>query len=220
MTTKSMTTKSINNQKEFMEAMLAGETVVDIKWSKQVSNTDILTWKLVNNTIVSSKPLHHIIPYDYTALSILATTDKVTLTKEVRQGTTMLQIIPLTNHLEHTGVDIMTNFTVIEICTLNGTKWILGDEATEPMTWSDAKAWCESIGQELPAREVLMMAYINLETRRSFANDLYWSSSEDDSNGAWIQDFYNGYQDYDCKDFTLSVRAVRAIEMEKTTHTT
>ena len=78
-----MTTKSINNQKEFMEAMLAGETVVDIKWSKQVSNTDILTWKLVNNTIVSSKPLHHIIPYDYTALSILATTDEVTLIKEV-----------------------------------------------------------------------------------------------------------------------------------------
>lgn len=190
-----------------MEAMLAGETVVDIKWSKQVSNTDILTWKLVNNTIVSSKPLHHIIPYDYTALSILATTDK-----EVRQGTTMLQIIPPTNHLEHTGVDIMTNFTVIEICTLNGTKWVLGDEATEPMTWSDAKDWCESMGQQLPPREVLMMAYINPKTRSKFADTTYWSSSEGGSNYAWYQNFSSGLQSYYYKVSALPVRAVRAIK--------
>lgn len=104
----------------------------------------------------------------------------------------------------------------IEICTLNGTKWILGDEATEQMTWGDAKAWCESIGQELPPREVLLMAYLNPETRSEFSNNYYWSSSGSDSDFAWNQNFGNGYQsNYNYKDTTLPVRAVRAIKVEE-----
>ena len=104
----------------------------------------------------------------------------------------------------------------IEICTLNGTKWILGDESPEPMTWVDAKAWCESIGQELPPRDVLLMAYLNPETRSEFANNYYWSSSEFSSSLAWGQYFNDGYQGtYDNLYITLPVRAVRAINMEE-----
>lgn len=102
----------------------------------------------------------------------------------------------------------------IEICTLNGVKWILGDEAPERMTWKDAKDWCESIGQQLPPREVLFMAYLNPEIRGGFASNFYWSSSEDDSNNAWSQNFNYGYQSNYDKYNTLPVRAVRAIKVE------
>lgn len=103
----------------------------------------------------------------------------------------------------------------IEICTLNGTKWILGDEAPYPTNWGDAKAWCESIGQELPPREVLMMAYLNPETHSKFASDYYWSSSENNSNNAWDQSFSSGNQNNYYKNKTLRVRAVRAIKVEE-----
>jgi hypothetical protein len=102
--------------------------------------------------------------------------------------------------------------TEIEICTINGTKWLLGNEAPERMNWERAKAWCDSIGQQLPPREVLLMAYLNPEIRCSFANYYYWSSTEDGSDGAWLQNFNNGYQDSATKPSTFLVRAVRAIK--------
>ncbi len=106
-----------------------------------------------------------------------------------------------------------------EICILNGTKWILGDESTEPMTWEDAKTWCKSIGQDLPPREVLLMAFLNPEIRSNFANNFYWSSSEVDSKGAWGQGFNSGYQGNSDKYSTLPVRAVRAISAKASEQT-
>lgn len=102
--------------------------------------------------------------------------------------------------------------TEIEICTLNGVKWLLGDEAPERMTWQRAKDWCESIGQQLPPREVLLMAYLNPEIRSSFENNYYWSSSEDGSDFAWNQSFIIGNQLFSNKSNSLTVRAVRAIK--------
>jgi hypothetical protein len=43
-----------------------------------------------------------------------------------------------------------------------------------------------------------------------FANGLYWSSTEFDTFGAWLQYFVDGNQEYNSKFFTLRVRAVRA----------
>lgn len=103
----------------------------------------------------------------------------------------------------------------IEICTINGVKWVLGDAAPERMNWQDAVEWCESIGQQLPPRVVLLMAYLNPnpEIRGSFANNYYyWSSTEYDSNGAWGQDFSFGNQYYSSKGNSLPVMAVRAIK--------
>ena len=106
-----------------------------------------------------------------------------------------------------------------EICILNGTKWILGDESTEEMNWEDANKWCKSIGQDLPPREVLLMAFLNPEIRSNFANDYYWSSSEYDSFSAWGQNFDGGSQSSYGKVSTLSVRAVRAISAEASEYT-
>ena len=102
----------------------------------------------------------------------------------------------------------------IEICTLNGTKWLLGNEAPREMNWQDAKDWCKSVGQQLPPREVLLMAYLNLETCGGFADGSYWSSSEDGSSYAWFQNFDYGNQNSNNKNNTLPVRAVRAIKVE------
>jgi hypothetical protein len=43
-----------------------------------------------------------------------------------------------------------------------------------------------------------------------FADDYYWSSSEDDSYLAWCQNFYDGFQTNLSKNSCLLVRAVRA----------
>ena len=71
----------------------------------------------------------------------------------------------------------------------------------------------------LPSKEELNLMYQNKATINTtatanggsgFASAYYWSSTEDGSNYAWGQDFDDGYQDYDGKNGTYRVRAVRA----------
>jgi hypothetical protein len=45
-----------------------------------------------------------------------------------------------------------------------------------------------------------------------FANDNYWSSSENASNNAWNQNFNNGNQNNNTENNTLRVRAVRGFK--------
>ncbi len=73
----------------------------------------------------------------------------------------------------------------------------------------------------LPSKDELNKMYFNLYSGTdensvvytpvgSFASDVYWGSSEANSNYAWLQHFYNGDQNYYLKDSTYRVRAVRA----------
>jgi hypothetical protein len=65
----------------------------------------------------------------------------------------------------------------------------------------------------LPSKDELDLMYKNLKTKGlgGFTNDRYCSSSEDDKyNAAWLQYFDGGRQDGYRKDYTFSVRAVRA----------
>ena len=71
----------------------------------------------------------------------------------------------------------------------------------------------------LPSKDELNEMYLNIGQGNAlglgniggFANNFYWSSTEYDSNSAWIQNFdFFGIQYYSGKDFTSSVRAVRA----------
>jgi hypothetical protein len=65
----------------------------------------------------------------------------------------------------------------------------------------------------LPSRDELQIMYQQLKVNGigNFANDVYWSSSENYSDGAWNVNFYDGYgyPGYN-KLNNYGVRAVRA----------
>ena len=48
----------------------------------------------------------------------------------------------------------------------------------------------------LPSKDELNKLYLNKELIGNFQGDGYWSSTEEDQEGAWRQSFYNGYQNY------------------------
>ena len=65
----------------------------------------------------------------------------------------------------------------------------------------------------LPSLGELKLMYDNLLEAGvgGFANGSYWSSTEGDSYGAWVQTFFEGYQSYYSKNYAvIRVRAVRA----------
>jgi hypothetical protein len=80
------------------------------------------------------------------------------------------------------------------------------------LSWSDAvtAASAYGFGWHLPAKTELKVLYEQKNMVGGFAKDDYWSSTELDSNSAWIQGFVNGDQDRYNKYSKLSVRAVRA----------
>ena len=62
----------------------------------------------------------------------------------------------------------------------------------------------------LPSKYELNLLYLQKTVVGGFANDGYWSSTESNNNGAWLQCFGNGDQSIDNKDDANYVRAVRA----------
>ena len=80
------------------------------------------------------------------------------------------------------------------------------------MKWEDAKKACENLGRgwRLPTKEELNTLYLNKDKIGGFADNNYWSSTEDDDSYAWFQYFGYGTQDHLDKYYALYVRAVRA----------
>ncbi|NQY67337.1 MAG: DUF1566 domain-containing protein, partial [Flavobacteriales bacterium] len=62
----------------------------------------------------------------------------------------------------------------------------------------------------LPSKEELNKLYLNRVAIGGFANNYYWSSTEDEFIYAWLQIFPSGNQFSDDKSYTNYVRAVRA----------
>jgi hypothetical protein len=63
----------------------------------------------------------------------------------------------------------------------------------------------------LPSKDELDMMYVNLHLQGlGNFNIYYWSSTEDDSDNAWGQNFGNGHRRNDYKYYPSDVRAVRA----------
>ena len=81
------------------------------------------------------------------------------------------------------------------------------------MNWEDAKKACKRLGSgwRLPTKEELNTLYLNKDKIGVFANNIYWSSTENenDNNYAWHQNFNNGNQYGTGKGATYYVRAVR-----------
>ena len=76
------------------------------------------------------------------------------------------------------------------ITTIDGIEYRLGPESPNRLTWDEAIDWCESVGGELPSREVLLICFINETIRANFKRDYYWSSTEYATNTAsteWVR---------------------------------
>jgi Protein of unknown function (DUF1566) len=85
-------------------------------------------------------------------------------------------------------------------------------DETNLLVWSDAVKAASAYGfrWHLPTKVELKILYEQKDLVGGFAEDDYWSSTELDSNSAWIQGFVNSDQDRYNKYSKLSVRAVRA----------
>ena len=81
------------------------------------------------------------------------------------------------------------------------------------MNWHSAKIACEALrnGWRLPTKVELNIMFQNKRKIAGFANLYYWSSTGNDYDLAWSQDFYYGFQ-YGSKMYkTFYVRAIRAL---------
>jgi len=84
--------------------------------------------------------------------------------------------------------------------------------------WNSAKQLCDNYNEagfsdwRLPTKDELQLIYLLLHRRKigGFADNYYWSSTENNSGSAWVQLFDGGIQNYDAKGNECNVRAVRA----------
>jgi hypothetical protein len=79
--------------------------------------------------------------------------------------------------------------------------------------WEDAKKVCEELGDGwgLPTKEELNLMWLHRDYIEGFTAASYWSFSCYNNNIAWFQDFSNGYQNNNNKNYSNYVRAVRAL---------
>lgn len=98
------------------------------------------------------------------------------------------------------------NDTIFE-CTL---------EDSGKFNWEDARDCLFETGWRLPTKDELNLMYENLHKNNigGFADNNYWSSSENNAHNAWLQYFFNGYQYNYFKNDILYVRAVRTYKID------
>ena len=99
----------------------------------------------------------------------------------------------------------------VAICGTLG--FLVNPKELGKMTWEEAKGACASLGEgwRLPTRVELLLMYENKDVVGGFASDYYWSSTENNSNFAWLQDIDNGKQGTNFKYNRCNVRAVKTI---------
>ena len=85
------------------------------------------------------------------------------------------------------------------------------NEFQEEMNWDDAKLACAKLGKgwRLPTKTELNTLYQNRNKIRGFANNHYWSSTEDSDYHAWAQSFFSDVQPSLFKTNEFYVRAVK-----------
>ena len=90
-------------------------------------------------------------------------------------------------------------------------KFKIHKKSKKNLTWEEAKAYCKSLGDgwRMPTRVELLLMYEAKEEIGGFANNDYWSSTEVAGTNAWTQDFHDGFQTFNGKSYTDSVRAVK-----------
>lgn len=82
------------------------------------------------------------------------------------------------------------------------------------LTWGEAIEWAKSVGGELPTRFESALLYANARDQIIEQNYwYYWASTPRafEPSRAWFQNFGNGHQIDDLKDYLCKARAVRRV---------
>jgi antitoxin component YwqK of YwqJK toxin-antitoxin module len=103
-----------------------------------------------------------------------------------------------------------------KLCTNGSDSLLVWFEDFVPMTWDDAMAACETLGDgwHLPTKDELNVLYQNKENVSGILlNAIYWSSTVDEVNSArvWARGFDTGHWHSYLKKGTGGVRAVRTL---------
>ena len=90
---------------------------------------------------------------------------------------------------------------------------VASEDAPRNLTREQAKQYCSGLGSGwyLPSKAELNQLYVNKTELGGFSDGYYWSSTENNSNSAWVQDFSNGFQYGGSKSYTHRVRCVRRV---------
>jgi hypothetical protein len=82
------------------------------------------------------------------------------------------------------------------------------------VTWYNAKRECKELGKgwRLPTKEELDEMYNNKDLIGNFVNTNYWSSTEYNSNYAWMQVFTHKLIAVTLKEGHINARAVKTIK--------
>lgn len=88
---------------------------------------------------------------------------------------------------------------------------LLPDTLDRGFAWQEAIGWARSVGGELPTRDESALLYANV--RDQIDQDHYWTSTPHASepSWAWLQNFDDGGQYNDHKDYHNRARAVRRV---------
>ena len=82
------------------------------------------------------------------------------------------------------------------------------------VTWYNAKRECKELGKgwRLPTKDELDVMYNNKDLIGNFVNTNYWSSTEYNSDYAWMQVFIHQSIAITLKEGHINARAVRSIK--------
>lgn len=92
---------------------------------------------------------------------------------------------------------------------------LLPAKSDKDLNWNDAMAWAKTTGGDLPTRREQSLLFANCQEH--FEQRWHWSNAQhaDDSVCAWLQDFYDGFQDCYRKSCEARARAVRRIYIKE-----
>ena len=143
------------------------------------------------------------------------------------QDSTAEQLLRLTNNIDAEQVKETVSYSIGDRGPGGGIVFFAGDNSYLEVSgalgfhsWTAAKTTAGNYtgggftDWRLPTREELNQIYLNLRRRNlgSIGDDIYWSSTENDSSTAWYQSMGNGIQrSGNIRSFSLNVRAVREI---------
>lgn len=97
---------------------------------------------------------------------------------------------------------------------------IMPVESKERLNFDEAQQFCQSAGGRCPTIDELTGIYLNKDKINAslkaaglpeLKESWYWSSTEYNSNYAWVLSMGNGYRYYNSKDYDFYVRPVLAL---------